>query len=599
MNKPLKLVIAAVVLASAGLAAYFFFRTPDSPAIAPPVVEGVKPPPMRTFEIPDVRFTDITKAAGIQFVHENGASGDKLLPETMGSGCAFMDYDNDGDPDLLFVNGRPWSADRDEGTSLSTPALYENDGHGRFSDVTARSGLSFSFVGMGVTCADYDNDGFTDVYLTGVGRNILLHNEAGESFADVTEASGAGGDGGWSTGATFLDYDNDGNLDLWVCNYIRWSPEIDMAQGFQIVGVGRAYGPPRDFAGANSILYKGDGRGGFVDVSVEAGVRVANPATGEPMGKSLAVLTCDFDEDGRTDVMVANDTVQNFLFHNQGDGRFSEIGVECGLAFDDAGFARGAMGIDAADYRNDGLVGIAIANFANEMSALYVPMDKAHRMVFTDAALAEGIGTPSRRLLKFGMFFFDLDLDGRLDVLTVNGHLDEDITKVQASQQFAQPAQLFWNCGSDQDVSFIELGPEEVGPDLFKPIVGRGSAFADIDGDGDLDLVFTNNGGRPLLLRNDCPPRKWIRLALVGDRCNRSAIGARVEVHAADVIQRREVRAARSYLSFSESVLTFGLGDGAVVDRVVVHWPGGDTETLADLAINETHVLEQGGTQAQ
>lgn len=599
MNNTLKCVIAIAVLAIAGIAAYYFFGSPDSQATVPPVVEGVKPPPNRSFDLPDVRFTDITEAAGIQFVHENGASGNKLLPETMGSGCAFLDYDNDGDPDLLFVNGRPWADNQGENELLSTPALYENDGPGQFVDVTAQAGLSFSFVGMGVTCADYDNDGFTDVYLTGVGRNILLHNEAGKSFADVTEASGAAGDGGWSTGATFLDYDNDGMLDLWVCNYIRWSPEIDMAQGFQIAGVGRAYGPPRDFAGANSVLYKGDGRGGFRDVSAEAGVRVSNPATGEPMGKSLAVLTCDFDEDGHTDVMVANDTVQNFLFHNNGDGTFGEIGVDCGVAFDDAGFARGAMGIDAADYRNDGLVGIAIANFANEMSALYVPMEVAHRMAFTDAALAEGIGAPSRRLLKFGVFFFDFDLDGLLDVLTVNGHLDEDITKVQASQKFAQPAQLFWNCGSDQDVSFVELGPDTVGPDLFKPIVGRGSAFADIDADGDLDVVFTSNGGRPLLLRNDCPPRAWIRLALVGGACNRSALGARVEAYAGSVIQRREVRAARSYLSFSENVLTFGFGKNTAVDRVVVHWPGGDSETFTDLTMNETHVLEQRGAQSQ
>lgn len=593
MTNGTKTAIAAATLVAAGVIAWYLLRPDESPNPPPPTVDSVQAPPKRALIFPDVRFTDITESAGIRFVHHNGAAGRKLLPETMGSGCAFLDYDGDGDPDILLVNGTPWPDDTIAAAVQPTPALLQNDGSGRFTDVTESAGLAFSFHGMGVTAADYDNDGHVDIYLTGVGRNILLHNEGGRRFVDVTDAAGASGDGGWSTGATFLDYDNDGNLDLWVCVYIRWSPEIDLAQGFQIAGVGRAYGPPTNFAGADSILYRGDGRGRFTDVSQQAGVRVFNSAAGAPMGKALGVLTCDFDEDGYTDVMVANDTVQNFLFRNRGDGTFEEIGVEAGVAFDEAGHARGAMGMDAADYRNDGLTGIAIGNFANEMNALYVPMDREHRMLFTDSALAEGVGGPSRLLLKFGLFFFDFDLDGRLDLLSANGHLDADITKTQASQTFAQPAQLFWNCGPDQDVSFVELSAEHAGEDLFEPIVGRGSAHADIDGDGDPDVLMTHNGGAPLLLRNDCRHRNWIRLRLVGTTCNRSAVGARVELTAGGVVQRREVRAAQSYLSRSESVLTFGLGTSTEIDRIVVRWPGRDSSIHEDLEIGRTHVLRQ------
>jgi len=549
--------------------------------------------PSRALEqLPVVHFTDVTVDSGIRFVHSNGAYGDKLLPETMGGGVAFLDFDGDGDQDLFFVNSTWWPGKVPEGQPTPTMALYRNDGRGRFEDVTAGSGLDISFYGAGVAVGDYDNDGSPDVFLTGVGASHLLRNLGNGKFLDVTAAAGVGGTtNDWSTGAAWVDYDNDGDLDLFVCHYVRWTRAIDFEVNYRIDGIGRAYGPPMNFEGSFPALYRNESNGRFTDVSSSSGLQIKNPSTGRPVAKSLAVAPVDIDNDGWIDLAVANDTVQNFLFRNLHNGTFEEIGSRSGIAFDAYGLARGAMGIDAARFRNDDALGIAIGNFANEMNALYV--SQRDPLVFADEAITEGVGPASRLLLKFGMFFFDYDLDGRLDVLTANGHLEAEINKVQQSQSYRQPAQLFWNRG-EGGMSFIPVPGEKCGPDLFKPIVGRGSAFADMDGDGDLDVVMTQIAGPPLLLRNDqALGHHWLRLKLTGTKSNRDAIGAWIKVRVGRQTLSRQVMPTRSYLSQSELPVTFGLGGASRVDEVTVTWPGGVVQRLTGLRIDALTKVSQ------
>jgi len=544
-------------------------------------------------EIPVAKFTDITSEAGINFTHVNGAYGDKLLPETMGGGVAFFDFDDDGRQDLLFINSCYWPGHVPAGKPLPTMALYHNDGHGHFTDVTAGSGLDVSFYGMGVAIGDYDNDGLPDVFITAVNGNHLFHNEGKGKFREVTASAGVGGaPEGWSTSAAWIDYDNDGKLDLFVCNYIRWSPELDLAAPYVLPNIGRAYGPPRNFAGGFPYLYHNDGGGHFTDVSAQAGMQVRNAATGQPVAKSLAVAPVDVDNDGWIDLVVANDTVQNFLFHNEHNGKFQEIGARSGLAYDAYGLTRGAMGIDSARFRNDDALGIAIGNFANEMNALY--MAQRDSLLFADEAVKEGFGPASQKFLKFGLFFFDYDLDGRLDVLTANGHLEPEINKVESSQQYRQPAQLFWNRGDATGHGFVPVPADKCGSALFKPIVGRGSAFADIDGDGDLDVVITQIGGPPMLLRNDQRlGHHWVRLKLVGTKSNRDAIGAWIRARAGGHTLSRQVMPTRSYLSQSELPVTIGLGNATKVDSLEIVWPGGTSQKIAPPAVDQLTVITE------
>jgi hypothetical protein len=375
-------------------------------------------------------------------------------------------------------------------------------------------------------------------------------------------------------------------LDLFVCDYVKWSREIDAEVGYKIDGKTRAYGQPMNFQGAFSHLYHNEGGGRFADVSIPAGVQVKNPVTGVPAAKSLGVSPVDVDGDGWIDLIVANDTVPNFLFLNQRDGTFKEVGAAAGVAFDSYGNTRGAMGIDTARYRNDGKLGIAIGNFANEMTALYVAQNAPTN--FSDEAITEGVGPASRLLLKFGVFFFDYDLDGRLDLLTANGHLETEISKIQQSQTYAQPAQLFWNAGDRADGCFLVVPPEKAGTDLFKPIVGRGSAFADIDGDGDLDVVLTQVGGPPLLLRDDQQlHHHWLRLKLVGTKSNRDAIGAWIMVRVGGQTLWRQVMPTRSYLSQSELPVTIGLGDSPHPETVEILWPSGTRQKLESPSVDK------------
>ncbi len=589
--RSLKVLAALAAAALIVVALRYVFRAGPEEAVEIPVAapRAVEAAPR---DVPVVPFTDVTADAGIDFVHVNGAAGEALLPETMGAGGAFFDVDRDGDQDLLLVNSTTWDAvlaDAEVGPGTGpTMSLYENDGAGKFADRTAGSGLEVSFYGTGVAVGDVDGDGWTDLFVSAVGPNRLFRNVEGERFEDVTATAGvAGADTEWSSSSAFFDADGDGDLDLLVGNYVRWSREIDIEVGYQLTGVGRAYGPPLNYGGTTMDLYRNDGSGVFTDVSEEAGLHILNPATETPVAKTLGLAPVDIEGDGDTDVVVANDTVRNFLLVNDGSGVFTEDGELYGLAYGRDGAATGAMGADAADFRNDGELGFAIANFANEMTSLYV--SQGDPTLWSDEAITAGIGAPSRRVLSFGLFFFDYDLDGRLDLLQVNGHLEDDIEVVEPSQQYRQAPQLFWNAGPDAASTFVPVEPAP-GDGLTVELVGRGSSYADIDGDGDLDVLLLQTGDRPLLLRNDQETgHRWLRFLLRGDgeRVNRDAIGAWVEVEqetaAGPVVQRRRVMPTRSYQSQVEPVVTIGLGDVASVDelgRVEVLWPDGTRQAV-------------------
>lgn len=571
--------------------------------LRPPPEKGAVVTPMKDLnirntaqvELPKVKFTDITSAAGIKFKHVTGGYGEKLLPETMGSGAAFFDYDNDGDQDLLLVNSSYWAWKRPDGSEKDTPtsALYQNDGKGKFTDVTTAAGLDLTCYGMGVAIGDYNSDGWLDVFITSVGQNHLLKNDHGK-FTDVSAAAGvAGMPEQWSTSCGFVDYDNDGLLDLFVCNYIKWSRKIDQSLGSTLDGENRAFAPPVPFEGAHCYLYHNEGDEKFKDVSAEMGIQVRNSATQVPVGKSLGVSFADLDRDGYTDIIVANDTVQNFLFHNLKGKKFEEVGQKSGIAYGPEGQARGAMGCDVAAFRPNGTYGILIGNFANEPTSLFATQDVRNPMQFTDEALSSGIGPQSRLELKFGVFFFDYDLDGRLDILTANGHLEEDIAKVQTSQRYKQPPQLFWNAG-EGDSEFVRIPGDSLSTDFTATMVGRGSAFADIDGDGDLDFVFTGSGSNPRLMRNDQELKHhWLRLQLKGKGKNPFAFGARVEVVIDGTVQERLVSPTRGYLSQSELPVTFGLGNHEKVEKITIYWHDGTKQDIVDLKVDKIHVIDQ------
>lgn len=543
--------------------------------------------PVEEATLPPSVFSDITEGAGITFVHDNGARGEKLLPETMGGGVAFFDYDGDGDADLLCVNGTSWPQD----ANRESPGhrLFLNDGSGHFTDATEASNLKTDHYGMGAAVGDYDGDGRVDVLITGIGGNRLLRNSP-EGFADVTQSAGLENDpDDWTSSAGFFDYDKDGDLDLFVCHYVAWSRAVDEKLAFTLNGVDRAYGPPMSYSGNFSSLYRNEGDGTFKDVSEEAGIQVANRVTGRPMGKALGVAFADFDMDDHPDIVVANDTVQNHLFHNRGDGTFVEIGAESGVGFDSNGNATGAMGIDIGDYRGDGAFGIGIANFANEMSSLYAAAPDT--LNFSDNSIGEGLGSPSREKLSFGLFFFDYDLDGRLDLLQVNGHLEETINEVQPSQHYLQSPQLFWNAGENAR-SCYRVVPQHATGDLGEKLAGRGSAYADIDGDGDLDIALAQVGAPLRLLRNDREPgNHWLRVRLQGRAPNPDALGAWITLEAGGQTLRRQVTATRSYLSQSELTVTFGLGDTSELRKLEVRWPDGESTVVEPVPEVDTAVV--------
>lgn len=526
----------------------------------------------------EARFVDVTEAAGIDFVHENGAFGEKYLPETMGSGVAFFDADGDGDQDLLFVNSRRWPGHRTE--PEPTAALYLNRGDGTFEDRTAGSGLDIPLYGLGVAIADYDADGDQDIYLTVLGPNRLLENTGGGVFREAPHAASVA-DPGFSSVATWLDADGDGDLDLFLLNYVEWSIEEDIFCALD--GVNKSYCTPESYNGASAVLYRNDGAEGFTDVTREAGLF-------NPRGKGLGVAVLDFDADGLFDLAVANDTQPNYLYRNLGGGRFEDAGVLSGIAFAENGAARGAMGIDASDYDGDGMPDLVIGNFSNEMVSLYHNEGVGF---FIDQAPVSEIGRNSLLTLAFGAFFFDYDLDGRQDIFVANGHVENDIAAVQQRVSYRQAPHLFRNRG---DGGFDEV--TTASPDLARPMVARGAAFGDIDGDGDPDLAVSGNGGPARLFRNDGGERNgWVGFRLRGGNSNRDGIGAKIIVAIEDAgmtrSETRVVKSATGYASQNQLEVVFGLGSGGRAVSAEVLWPSGGRSEIEAPEARRMHLVEE------
>jgi enediyne biosynthesis protein E4 len=513
---------------------------------------------------PGFRFTDVTGSAGIRFQHNSGAYGGKLLPETLGSGCAFLDYDADGWQDILLVNSMDWPGHKRQRTALK---LYRNNRNGTFSDVTLAAGLDAEMYGMGVAIGDYNNDGFPDIFITCVGQSRLFRNTGKGTFVEVTKAAGLLGKQGLSTSAVWIDYDRDGFLDLFVCNYVRWSAQHDVFCSLD--GKNKSYCTPEAYRGDTCWLYHNRGDGTFEDVTASSGVF-------DSSSKSLGVAVLDYDQDGWPDLLVANDTQPNKLYKNLHNGKFKDVAVEAGLAFSAEGKARAGMGVDVADFENSGKVGIIITNFDNEMIGLYRYGGKG----YDDVAMQEGVGNASRNTLGFGCVFFDANLDGLMDIAVANGHIDETVRNIRGNVGYAQPAQMFENLGGGK---FKDVA-SEIGGGFDQPKVGRGLAVGDIDRDGDLDVLLTTNNGSAFLYRNDVANGNHsIRFKLVGTKSNRDAIGAIVRVFADGKQQTRMVRSGSSYLSQSELPVTFGVGKLDRIERLVVEWPGGETEEYQQL----------------
>ncbi len=505
---------------------------------------------------PGFRLVDVTAAAGIHFRHNSGAFGEKYLPETMGPGCAFLDYDGDGWLDILLVNGMNWPGHKRQKSTLQ---LYRNNRNGSFTDVTERAGLAVEMYGMGVAVADYNNDGHPDVLITGVGQNRLFKNTGKGTFVDVTVKAGLGGRGAFSTSAMWFDFDRDGHLDLFVCNYVKWAGEHDVF--CSVDGKHKSYCTPEAYHGSTCWLFRNRGNGTFEDVTAKSGIF-------DTSSKSLGVALLDYDHDGWPDLLVANDTQPNKLYRNMRNGTFEDVAVRAGVAFSEDGKARAGMGIDVADFDNSGRPGIAITNFDNELMALY---RSTREGVYADAASRNGIGQASRNSLGFGCAFLDVDLDGHVDLIAVNGHIDETVRHIHSNVGYAQPPHLFLNDGRG---NFRDVAGE-VGGGFAAPKVARGLAYGDFDRDGDVDVLITTNEGPAFLYRNDVVSgNRSLRLRLVGTKSNRDGIGAVVRVSTPDGTQSRMVKTGSSYLSQSELTLTFGLGKRDKADRVVIEWPG-------------------------
>jgi enediyne biosynthesis protein E4 len=536
-------------------------------------------PLLHAAEGPGFRLTDVTRAAGIGFTHNSGAFGAKYLPETMGPGCAFLDYDCDGWLDILIANGCDWPGHKRQRTTLR---LYRNNRNGTFTDVTAGAGLAVEMYAMGLAVADYDNDGFPDIFVTAVGQNRLFRNTGKGRFVDVTAKAGLAGRDGFSTSAMWLDYDRDGLLDLFVCNYVQWSPQHDVF--CSVDGKNKSYCTPEAYRGSTCWLFRNRGDGTFEDVTAPSGIF-------DTSSKSLGVAAIDWDRDGWPDILVANDTQPNKLYRNCKNGTFEEIGVRAGIAFSEDGRARAGMGIDAADFDNSGLTGIAVTNFDNEMLALY---RAAKSGAFTDIAVASGTGMASRNTLGFGCLFVDANLDGRLDLAVANGHIDATARNVRPAATYAQAPHLFLNLGGGR---FRDVAAA-AGAEFASPKIGRGLACGDFDNDGDVDLLITTNQGPALLYRNDVlNGNRSLRLHLTGTKSNRDAIGAVVRLETGDGRQIRTVKSGSSYLSQSELPVTFGLGRRDSADRVTVEWPSGQTQEFKAVrhgrySLREGSVLE-------
>jgi hypothetical protein len=525
-----------------------------------------------------IEFHDVTKQAGIHFKHNSGAFGKKYLPETMGSGVCVLDYDNDGWQDILFVNSMDWPGH--PGAAKSYPALYHNNKDGTFTDVTREAGLAIESYGLGCAVADYDNDGFEDIYITTVGSSHLFHNLGNGKFADVTLKAGVA-DPGFATSALWFDYDNDGKLDLFVSHYIDWSIAKD--QYCTLDNKNKSYCTPQTYKGESSTLFHNRGDGTFENVTKRAGLH-------DPTSKSLGVAMLDYDNDGWMDLFVANDTEPNKLYHNNHNGTFSDVGVQVGVAFSESGRVRAGMGVDAGDYDASGWQSLVIGNFTNESMSLYRNDGSG---LFADEEVPSGIRQMSLQALTFACFFFDYDLDGRLDIFAANGHVSDDISVVQPTLRYAQPAILFHNKGDRR----FEDASAKVGAAMQQAVVGRGAAYLDYDNDGDLDLVITANNGPARLLRNENGNQNdLLRVKLVGTRSNRDGIGAKVTLTTSTGARLfRMVKTGSSYASQSELPLTFGLGkpDAGATVGIEIIWPSGQKDSLSKISANQFITIKE------
>jgi hypothetical protein len=524
---------------------------------------------------PSIRLTDVTAAAGLHFRHNSGAFGKKYLPETLGSGCAFLDVDNDGWQDILLVNSMDWPGHK---RRTSYPALYRNNRNGTFTDITRAAGLAVEMYGLGVAAADFDNDGNVDIYITALGGNHLFRNRGGGRFEDVTQRAGVA-DSGFSTSALWFDYDRDGRLDLFVGHYVDWSIEKDLF--CTLDGRNKSYCTPESYKGQSPTLYRNKGDGTFENVTKKAGLY-------DPTSKTLGVALIDYDNDGRLDVFAANDTQPNRLYRNNGDGTFTDVAVTAGVAFNEAGVARAGMGVDAADYDGSGRQSLVIGNFSNEMMALYTNEGNG---LFIDEAPTSTVGRASLLTLTFACFFFDADLDGWLDIFAANGHVADDIHAVQPNVTYAQPPHLFRNLGA---MKFEEI-TAQLGTAFRQPIVGRGAAYGDVDNDGDLDLLITTNNGPARLFRNDGGANHMLRITAVGTASNRDAIGTKIRVvRESGAKASGMVKTGSSYCSQSELPVTFGLGSSSKISAIEVDWPSGRRDRFPGVAGDQAITIEEG-----
>ncbi|HEY7306993.1 MAG TPA: CRTAC1 family protein [Bryobacteraceae bacterium] len=520
-----------------------------------------------------IRFVDSTKKAGIRFVHHSGATGKKYLPETLGSGCAFVDLDGDGWPDILLINGR----DLSPRGQRSLPAFYRNNHNGTFTDVTRGSGLDVEMYGMGAAVADYDNDGLPDVYITALEGDRLFHNEGHGHFRDVTAQSGIR-NANFGTSAAWFDYDRDGKADLFVANYVTWSKDKDL--WCSLDGATKSYCTPESYKGTTSKLYRNLGNGKFEDVTQKAGL-------GDATSKSLGVAVFDYNGDGWPDLFVSNDTQPSKLYRNNGNGTFTEEGMQAGVAYGEDGVARGAMGVDVVDYDHSGRPDLLVGNFANQMLGLYHNEGKGF---FVDEAPSSTVGRASLLSLTFGAFFFDYDLDGWDDIFAANGHIEPDINRIQPKVQYREAPLLFRNQGRGH----FENVSNQLGTDFQRPVVARGAAYADYDHDGDLDILINTNDGPAVLLTNEGGNRNnWLTVRLTGTKCTRSALGAIVRVTSPLGRQWKTVHSGSSYCSQSDLALTFGFGNDKTISSLEVDWPSGTRQHFTNVSPNQSLTIDE------